>query len=92
VLRKCSVFNSGRNFGLFVLRECSVFISGRNFGLFASGKCSVCNGGRSFGSFVLKSVVFSLVDAILAYLHWNCAVFVVCVEKCSAFISGHSFG
>jgi hypothetical protein len=41
VLRECSVFISGRNFGLFVLRECSVFISGRNFGLFVLRECSV---------------------------------------------------
>jgi hypothetical protein len=41
----------------------------RNFGLFALGMCSVFNSGLNCGIFVLRSVVFSLVDAILAYLH-----------------------
>ena len=39
-VEKCSVFISGRNFGLFTLELCSVFISGSNFGLFTLELCS----------------------------------------------------
>jgi len=47
----------------------------RNFGLIALAKCSVFNSGRNFGIFVLRSVVFSLVDAILAdFFHKECVV------------------
>jgi hypothetical protein len=60
-LRKCSVFISGRNFGLFVPRECCICNGGRNFGSFVLRKCSVFISGRNFGLFTILTH--------LAYLH-----------------------